>query len=200
MLRKKKEKSMNWYKQQSTKNLKEADLVLKTLATLDPFLNLIEDIESTNIFKHELKRSGKTFKKELEKSLGVVFNTTDQTQSEAFWVMDQIDQLDDLITNTHISKFPDLIKLLQRFHELEGADTDTFIKSVVNRQYATINEFVLPAGIISKLRDVVPMLDSMPLLQLSQQLPKSRAQQIKGLGEQSIKILNEVFATSGIVW
>ena len=200
MLRKKKEKSMNWYKQQSTKNLKEADLVLKTLATLDPFLNLIEDIESTNIFKHELKRSGKTFKKELEKSLGVVFNTTDQTQSEAFWVMDQIDQLDQLITDTHISKFPDLIKLLQRFHELEGADTDTFIKSVVNRQYATINEFVLPNGIISKLRDVVPMLDSMPLLQLSQQLPKSRAQQIKGLGEQSIKILNEVFSTSGIVW
>ncbi len=200
MLRSKKEKSMNWYKQQSTKNLKEADLVLKTLATLDPFLNLIEDIESTNIFKHELKRSGKTFKKELQKSLGIVFNTTDQTQSEAFWVMDQIDQLDQLITDTHISKFPDLIKLLQRFHELEGADTDTFIKSVVNRQYATINEFVLPAGIISKLRDVVPMLDSMPLLQLSQQLPKSRAEQIKGLGEQSIKILNEVFATSGIVW
>jgi len=200
MLRSKKEKNMNWYKQQSTKNLKEADLVLKTLATLDPLLNLVDDIESTNIFKHELKRSGKTFKKELEKSLGVVFNTTDQTQSEAFWVMDQIDQLDQLITDTHISKFPDLIKLLQRFHELEGADTDTFIKSVVNRQYATINEFVLPAGIISKLRDVVPMLDSMPLLQLSQQLPKSRAEQIKGLGEQSIKILNEVFATSGIVW
>ena len=200
MLRSKKEKSMNWYKQQSTKNLKEADLVLKTLATLDPFLNLIEDIESTNIFKHELKRAGKTFKKELEKSLGVVFNTTDQTQSEAFWVMDQIDQLDQLITDTHISKFPDLIKLLQRFHELEGADTDTFVKSVVNRQYATINEFVLPNGIISKLRDVVPMLDSMPLLQLSQQLPKARAEQIKGLGEQSIKILNEVFATSGIVW
>ena len=114
--------------------------------------------------------------------------------------MDQVEQLDDLITNTHISKFPDLIKLLQRFHELEGAYTDTFVKSVVNRQYATINEFVLPAGIISKLRDVVPMLDSMPLLQLSQQLPKSRAEQIKGLGEQSIKILNEVFATSGIVW
>ena len=200
MLRSKKEKNMNWYKQQSTKNLKEADLVLKTLATLDPLLNLVDDIESTNIFKHELKRSGKTFKKELEKSLGVVFNTTDQTQSEAFWVMDQIDQLDQLITDTHISKFPDLIKLLQRFHELEGADTDTFIKSVVNRQYATINEFVLPNGIISKLRDVVPMLDSMPLLQLSQQLPKSRAEQIKGLGEQSIKILNEVFATSGIVW
>ena len=200
MLRSKKEKTMNWYKQQSTKNLKEADLVLKTLATLDPLLNLVDDIESTNIYKHELKRAGKTFKKELEKSLGVVFNTTDQTQSEAFWVMDQIDQLDDLITNTHISKFPDLIKLLQRFHELEGADTDTFIKSVVNRQYATINEFVLPNGIISKLRDVVPMLDSMPLLQLSQQLPKSRAEQIKGLGEQSIKILNEVFATSGIVW
>ncbi len=200
MLRRKKENSMNWYKQQSTKNLKEADLVLKTLATLDPFLNLIEDIESTNIFKHELKRAGKTFKKELEKSLGVVFNTTDQTQSEAFWVMDQIDQLDQLITDTHISKFPDLIKLLQRFHELEGADTDTFVKSVVNRQYATLNEFVLPNAIISKLRDVVPMVDKMPLLQLSQQLPKSRAEQIKGLGEQSIKILNEVFATSGIVW
>ena len=200
MLRSKKGKTMNWYKQQSTKNLKEADLVLKTLATLDPLLNLVDDIESTNIYKHELKRAGKTFKKELEKSLGVVFNTTDQTQSEAFWVMDQIDQLDDLITNTHISKFPDLIKLLQRFHELEGADTDTFIKSVVNRQYATINEFVFPAGIISKLRDVVPMVDSMPLLQLSQQLPKSRAEQIKGLGEQSIRILNEVFATSGIVW
>jgi hypothetical protein len=200
MLRSKKEKNMNWYKQQSTKNLKEADLVLKTLATLDPLLNLVDDIESTNIYKHELKRAGKTFKKELEKSLGVVFNTTDQTQSEAFWVMDQVDQLDDLITNTHISKFPDLIKLLQRFHELEGADTDTFIKSVVNRQYATINEFVLPAGIISKLREVVPMLDSMPLLQLSQQLPKSRAESIKGLGEQSIRILNEVFATSGIVW
>ena len=200
MLRSKKEKNMNWYKQQSTKNLKEADLVLKTLATLDPLLNLVDDIESTNIYKHELKRAGKTFKKELEKSLGVVFNTTDQTQSEAFWVMDQVDQLDQLITDTHISKFPDLIKLLQRFHELEGADTDTFVKSVVNRQYATINEFVLPAGIISKLRDVVPMLDSMPLLQLSQQLPKSRAEQIKGLGEQSIKILNEVFSTSGIVW
>ena len=200
MLRSKKEKTMNWYKQQSTKNLKEADLVLKTLATLDPLLNLVDDIESTNIYKHELKRAGKTFKKELEKSLGVVFNTTDQTQSEAFWVMDQIDQLDQLITDTHISKFPDLIKLLQRFHELEGADTDTFIKSVVNRQYATINEFVLPNGIISKLRDVVPMIDSMPLLQLSQQLPKSRAESIKGLGEQSIRILNEVFATSGIVW
>ena len=200
MLRSKKEKSMNWYKQQSTKNLKEADLVLKTLATLDPLLNLVDDIESTNIYKHELKRAGKTFKKELEKSLGVVFNTTDQTQSEAFWVMDQIDQLDQLITDTHISKFPDLIKLLQRFHELEGADTDTFIKSVVNRQYATLNEFVLPNAIISKLRDVVPMVDKMPLLQLSQQLPKSRAEQIKGLGEQSIKILNEVFATSGIVW
>jgi len=200
MLRSKKEQNMNWYKQQSTKNLKEADLVLKTLATLDPLLNLVDDIESTNIYKHELKRAGKTFKKELEKSLGVVFNTNDQTQSEAFWVMNQIDQLDDLITNTHISKFPDLIKLLQRFHELEGADTDTFIKSVVNRQYATINEFVLPSGIISKLRDVVPMLDSMPLLQLSQQLPKSRAESIKGLGEQSIRILNEVFATSGIVW
>mgnify|MGYP000861069640 FL=1 len=200
MLRSKKEKTMNWYKQQSTKNLKEADLVLKTLATLDPLLNLVDDIESTNIYKHELKRAGKTFKKELEKSLGVVFNTTDQTQSEAFWVMDQIDQLDQLITDTHISKYPDLIKLLQRFHELEGADTDTFIKSVVNRQYATINEFVLPNGIISKLRDVVPMVDSMPLLQLSQQLPKSRAEQIKGLGEQSIRILNEVFATSGIVW
>ena len=200
MLRSKKEKTMNWYKQQSTKNLKEADLVLKTLATLDPLLNLVDDIESTNIYKHELKRAGKTFKKELEKSLGVVFNTTDQTQSEAFWVMDQIDQLDDLITNTHISKFPDLIKLLQRFHELEGADIDTFVKSVVNRQYATLNEFVLPNAIISKLRDVVPLLDSMPLLQLSQQLPKSRAEQIKGLGEQSIRILNEVFATSGIVW
>jgi len=200
MLGKKKENQMSIYRQQSTKNLKEADLVLKTLATLDPLLNLVDDIESTNIYKHELKRAGKTFKKELEKSLGVVFNTTDQTQSEAFWVMDQIDQLDQLITDTHISKFPDLIKLLQRFHELEGADTDTFIKSVVNRQYATINEFVLPNGIVSKLRDVVPMLDSMPLLQLSQQLPKSRAEQIKGLGEQSIKILNEVFATSGIVW
>ena len=200
MLRSKKEKTMNWYKQQSTKNLKEADLVLKTLATLDPLLNLVDDIESTNIYKHELKRAGKTFKKELEKSLGVVFNTTDQTQSEAFWVMNQIDQLDDLITNTHISKFPDLIKLLQRFHELEGADIDTFVKSVVNRQYATLNEFVLPNAIISKLRDVVPMIDSMPLLQLSQQLPKSRAESIKGLGEQSIRILNEVFATSGIVW
>ena len=49
MLRSKKEKTMNWYKQQSIKNLKEADLVLKTLATLDPFLNLIEDIESTKL-------------------------------------------------------------------------------------------------------------------------------------------------------
>ena len=191
---------MSIYRQQSTKNLKEADLVLKTLATLDPLLELIDGIESTNIYKHELKRAGKTFKKELEKSLGVVFNTTDQTQSEAFWVMDQVDQLDELITNTHISKYPDLIKLLQRFHELEGADTDTFVQNVVNRQYATINEFVLPNGIISKLRDVVPLLDKMPLLQLSQQLPKSRAEQIKGLGEQSIRILNEVFATSGIVW
>lgn len=200
MLRSKKEKTMAFYKAKSIKNLKEADLVLKTLATLDPFLNLIEDIESTNIFKHELKRAGKTFKRELEKSLGIIYNTNDKTQNEAFWVMDQIDQLDDLITNTHISNYPTLIKLLQRFHELEGADTDTFVKSVVNRQYATINEFVLPNGIVSKLRDVVPMLDSMPLLQLSQQLPKSRAQQIKGLGEQSIKILNEVFATSGIVW
>ena len=200
MLRKKKENQMSIYRQQSTKNLKEADLVLKTLATLDPLLELIDGIESTNIYKHELKRAGKTFKKELEKSLGVVFNTTDQTQSEAFWVMDQVDQLDELITNTHISKYPDLIKLLQRFHELEGADTDTFVQNVVNRQYATINEFVLPNGIISKLRDVVPLLDKMPLLQLSQQLPKSRAEQIKGLGEQSIRILNEVFATSGIVW
>ena len=148
MLRSKKEKTMAFYKAKSIKNLKEADLVLKTLATLDPFLNLIEDIESTNIYKHELKRAGKTFKRELEKSLGVVFNTNDKTQSEAFWVMDQVEQLDDLITNTHISNFATLIKLLQRFHELEGADTDTFIKNVVNRQYATINEFVLPNGII----------------------------------------------------
>ena len=200
MLRKKKENQMSIYRQQSTKNLKEADLVLKTLATLDPLLELIDGIESTNIYKHELKRAGNLFKKELERSMGVIFNTTDQTQSEAFWVMDQVDQLDELITNTHISKYPDLIKLLQRFHELEGADTDTFVQNVVNRQYATINEFVLPNGIISKLRDVVPLLDKMPLLQLSQQLPKSRAEQIKGLGEQSIRILNEVFATSGIVW
>ena len=92
MLRSKKEKTMAFYKAKSIKNLKEADLVLKTLATLDPFLNLIEDIESTNIYKHELKRAGKTFKRELEKSLGVVFNTNDKTQSEAFWVMDQVEQ------------------------------------------------------------------------------------------------------------
>ena len=200
MLNLRKKNAIDVYKAQSTKNLKEADLVLKTLSMLDPLLELIDGIESTHIYKHELKRAGNVFKKELERSMGIIFATNDKTQSEAFWVMDQVDQLDELITDTHISKYPDLIKLLQRFHELEGADTDTFIKSVVNRQYATLSEFVLPVGIVSKLREVIPNLDEMPLLLLSQQMPKEKAEKIKGLGEQSIRILNEVFATSGIVW
>ena len=53
---------------------------------------------------------------------------------------------------------------------------------------------------LTKLKKIMPMLDDMPLVQISQQISREQLENTKGFGEESIKVLNEVFSTSGIRW
>ena len=188
------------YKQQTAKGLKEADVILKTLPLLDALLDSIEQVERSPMYRQQLKQYGNKFKSELTRSLGFIYDTDDTTQSQAHWVMDQVEKVDSLISNTHVSKFPLLIQILEKFHDVDNADIDSFVDSIVTRQYALITEFVLPKELISKLKKIMPMLDQMPVVQIAQQITREQLQNTKGFGEESIKILNEVFATSGIKW
>ena len=188
------------YKQQTKKGLVEADVILKTLPLLDALLDGIEHVEKSRIYRQQLKQYGNKFKSELTRSLGFIYDTDDTTQSQAHWVMDQVEKVDSLISNTHVSKFPLLIQILEKFHDVDDADVDSFVDSIVTRQYALITEFVLPKELISKLKKIMPMLDQMPVVQIAQQITREQLQNTKGFGEESIKVLNEVFSTSGIKW
>jgi len=196
----KRERVFAKYKANTKQGLKDADAILKTLPYLDLLLDAIEEIENSDVYRHKLKQTGNAFKKELVRSLGFLHNTDEETQQQAFWVMDQVEKVDELIGNTHMSKFPLLIKIIQEFHKIDEADVETFVGNITTRQYAYITEFVLPKEIIGKLKKIMPMIEEMPLIQVSQQISRQQLQNTKGFGEESIKILNEVFATSGIKW
>jgi hypothetical protein len=189
-----------YYKQQTAKGLREADTILKTLPLLDALLDSIENIEKAPMYRQKVKQHGNAFKSELVRSLGFIHNADEATQKQAYWVMDQVEKVDELISNTHTSKFPLLIKLLERFHELDEADVDSFVKNITTRQYALITEFVIDKKIINKLKNIMPLIEQMPVVQIAQQITKEQLQNTKGFGEESIKVLEEVFSTSGIKW
>lgn len=188
------------YKQQTAKGLKEADMILKTLPLLDVLLDAIEDLQNSPMYRQKMKQHGNQFKKELIHALGVLNKSDDNTQLQSFEVMDMIEKVDSLIGNIHVSKFPQLINILERFNDIGEADIDTFVNGIVSRQYAKITEFHIDKKIITKLKKIMPLLDDMPLIQISQQITKDQLQNTKGFGEESIKVLNEVFSTSGIRW
>jgi hypothetical protein len=107
---------------------------------------------------------------------------------------------DSLVGNIHVSKFPLLINVLERFGEITEGTTDKFIESIVTRQYAKITEFVLPAALINKLKKIMPLIEDVAVVQIAQQISREQLQNTKGFGDESIKILEEVFSTSGIKW
>lgn len=188
------------YKQQTAKGLKEADMILKTLPLLDVLLDAIEDLQNSPMYRQKMKQHGNNFKKELLHALGVLNKSDDNTQLQSFEVMDMVEKVDTLIGDIHVSKFPQLINVLDRFNEIGEADIDTFVTNIVSRQYAKITEFHIDKKIITKLKKIMPLLDEMPLVQISQQISRDKLQNTKGFGEESIKVLNEVFSTSGIRW
>ena len=189
-----------WYKQQTKKGLTEADAILKTLPFLDLLLDAIEDLEKSPMYRQKLKQHGNAFKKELVRSLGFVHDTTEETQKQAYWVMDQVERVDELISNTHVSKFPMLIKVLESFHDVDEADVKSFVEKITTRQYALITEFAIDKAIITKLKKIMPLVEQMPLVQVSQQITREQLHNTKGFGEESIRILDEVFSSSGIKW
>ena len=142
-----------------------------------------------------MKQHGNNFKKELVHALGVLNKSDDNTQLQSFEVMDMIEKVDTLIGNIHVSKFPQLINVLERFNDIGEADVDTFINNIVTRQYAKITEFHIDKKIITKLKKIMPLLDDMPLVQISQQITREQLQNTKGFGDQSIRVLEEVFST-----
>lgn len=188
------------YKQQTKKGLTEADAILKTLPFLDLLLDAVEDLERSPIYRQKLKQHGKAFKSELCRSLGFVHETDEGTQKQAYWVMDQIEKVDHLISNTHMSKFPLLIKILEEFHKVDDADVERFVKNITTRQYSLITDFLIDKKIINKLKQIMPLVEQMPLVQIAQQISKEQLQNTKGFGEESIRVLDEVFSTSGIRW
>jgi hypothetical protein len=188
------------YKKGTAKGLKEADTILKVLPLLDVLMDAIEDLENSPMFRQKMKMHGNKFKGELVHALGLVNNTDDETQKQSFNIMDQVETIDSLVGNIHVSKFPLLIKTLERFGEITEGTTDKFIESIVTRQYAKITEFVLPAALINKLKKIMPLVEDVAVVQIAQQITKEQLQNTKGFGDESIKILEEVFSTSGIKW
>ena len=188
------------YKKGTAKGLKEADTILKVLPLLDVLMDAIEDLENSPMFRQKMKMHGNKFKGELVHALGLVNNTDDETQKQSFNIMDQVETIDSLVGNIHVSKFPLLIKTLERFGEITEGTTDKFIESIVTRQYAKITEFVLPAALINKLKKIMPLVEDVAVVQIAQQISREQLQNTKGFGDESIKILEEVFSTSGIKW
>ena len=188
------------YKQQTVKGLKEADTILKTLPILDVLLDAIEGIEKSKMYRQKMKMHGSKFKEELLHALGILNNADDETQKQAFGVMDQVEKVDTLIGNIHVSKFTSLINVLERFNDLGNADVDTFVNNIVTRQYALITEFHIDKKIINKLKKIMPLVDEVPLVQIATEISQEQLQNTKGFGSESIKVLNEVFSTSGIKW
>ena len=188
------------YKKGTAKGLKEADTILKVLPLLDVLMDAIEDLENSPMFRQKMKMYGNKFKGELVHALGLVNNTDDETQKQSFSIMDQVESIDSLVGNIHVSKFPLLINVLERFGEITEGTTDKFIESIVTRQYAKITEFVLPKELINKLKKIMPLIEDVAVIQIAQQISKEQLQNTKGFGDESIKILEEVFSTSGIKW
>ena len=188
------------YKKGTAKGLKEADTILKVLPLLDVLMDAIEDLENSKMFRQKMKMHGNKFKGELVHALNLVNNTDDETQKQSFSIMDQVETIDSLVGNIHVSKFPLLINVLERFGEITEGTTDKFIESIVTRQYAKITEFVLPAALINKLKKIMPLVEDVAVVQIAQQITREQLQNTKGFGDESIKILEEVFSTSGIKW
>ena len=188
------------YKKGTAKGLKEADTILKVLPLLDVLMDAIEDLENSPMFRQKMKMHGNKFKGELVHALNLVNNTDDETQKQSFSIMDQVESIDSLVGNIHVSKFPLLINVLERFGEITEGTTDKFIESIVTRQYAKITEFVLPAALINKLKKIMPLVEDVAVIQIAQQISKEQLQNTKGFGDESIRILEEVFSTSGIKW
>ncbi|GAF70598.1 unnamed protein product [marine sediment metagenome] len=187
-------------KAKSTKVLKESDTIIKILPLLDPLLDAIEPLENSPMFRQKIKQHGKAFKIELNHALSVLNNSEDDTQKQAFAVMDQVEKVDELIKNTHVSKYGMLITILETFHDVDDADVNSFIKNIVTRQYATLKEFHIDKKIITKMKKVMPLVEDIALIQVAQQISKDQLLNTKGFGEESIKVLNEVFNSSGIKW
>jgi hypothetical protein len=188
------------YKKGTAKGLKEADTILKVLPLLDVLMDAIEDLENSKMFRQKMKMYGNKFKGELVHALGVLNNTDDETQKQSFNIMNQVETVDSLVCNIHVSKFPLLIKTLERFGEITEGTVDKFIESIVTRQYAKITEFVLPKELINKLKKIMPLVEDVAVIDISQQISREQLQNTKGFGDESIKILEEVFSTSGIKW
>ena len=188
------------YKKGTTKVLKEADTILKILPLLDVLMDAIEDLENSKMFRQKMKMHGKKFKGELVHALGVLNNADDETQKQSFNIMNQIETVDTLVGNIHVSKFPLLINVLERFGEIAEGTKDEFIESIVTRQYAKITEFVLPKELINKLKKIMPLVEDVAVIDISQQISREQLQNTKGFGDESIRILEEVFSTSGIKW
>ena len=188
------------YKKGTAKGLKEADTILKVLPLLDVLMDAIEDLENSPMFRQKMKMHGNKFKGELVHALNLVNDTDDETQKQSFNIMDQVETIDSLVGNIHVSKFPLLINVLERFGEITEGTTDKFIESIVTRQYAKITEFVLPKELINKLKKIMPLIEDVAVVQIAQQISREQLQNTKGFGDESIKILEEVFSTSGIKW
>ena len=163
-------------------------------------MDAIEDLENSPMFRQKMKMHGNKFKGELVHALNLVNNTDDETQKQSFSIMDQVETIDSLVGNIHVSKFPLLINVLERFGEITEGTTDKFIESIVTRQYAKITEFVLPKELINKLKKIMPLIEDVAVIQIAQQISKEQLQNTKGFGDESIRILEEVFSTSGIKW
>lgn len=188
------------YKAKTTQVLKEADAIMKTMPLLDPLLDAIEDLENSPMYRRKMKMHGKGLKSELVHALGVLNNSDDETQQQAFGVMDKVERVQELIKDTHVSKLDKLIKILETFHDVDNANIDKFVKEIVSRQYACITEFAIDKSIITKLKKIMPMVEDIAILQISQQISKQQLQDTKGFGNESIRILEELFHTSGIKW
>ena len=186
------------YKAKSIKVLKEADAIMKTMYLLDPLIDTIEGLENSPMYRHKMKMHSKGLKSELVHALGVLNNSDDETQKQAFGVMDKLEKVNSLVKNTHVSKLDKLIKILETFHEVDNANVDKFVNEIVSRQYAQITEFAIPKSIITNLKKIMPMVEDIAIIQISQQISKQQLQDTKGFGDESIRILEELFHSSGI--
>ena len=59
---------------------------------------------------------------------------------------------------------------------------------------------MLPKELINKLKKIMPLVEDVAVVQIAQQITREQLQNTKGFGDESIKILEEVFSTSGIKW
>ena len=187
------------YKAKTKQKMKDTDAIIKVLPLLNPLMEVINEVEPSKMYKQKMKQHGNAFKNELEYSLGVL-NGEGEEEEELREMVEKLNKINTLVRNTHISKLDKLISILETFHNVDNADVESYVNDIVSKKYASITNFGISKTIITKLKKIMPMVEDIVILQVSQQISKEQLQNTKGFGDESIKELENVFEAIGIKW